>query len=283
MLRFNKQRALTGNNVTIWKTLFRIEVSSRSPQSRGVCVLFREDSGADYTILHIDHAPGMGLAASDIRAQGEKISLITASNDTLPVYVYPVRARLNDDFGGWVEWDAEFAFHEGRPGQSTAGQVGFLQFFDTLHKGNQVFLEPRVQKSSSIGGYFDYSEEHSRLSLATALTLVGITASANESTTPHVDFGGRQIEKDSKSGRHNEALADTPEWTDEKNRRRCELVDRDIKTPGPLPQDEQDELDCLQDEMLAYRRKIAPLPLDALRQFHDQLLQVRDQPNEENA
>ena len=65
--------------------------------------------------------------------------------------------------------------------------------------------------------------------------------------------GGRRIEH---------APRDT-EWNDTKNRRRCELVDKEID--GTITSDEQSELDELQAQMLAYRRKVAPLPLDDVR------------------
>ena len=64
--------------------------------------------------------------------------------------------------------------------------------------------------------------------------------------------------------------SDDTEWTDEKNQRRCELVDKEIA--GTLAADEQIQLEQLQAEMLAYRRKVAPLPLDDLRELHQELL-----------
>jgi len=47
-------------------------------------------------------------------------------------------------------------------------------------------------------------------------------------------------------------------WTDEKNSRRCDLIDKEID--GRLTLQEAVELARLQSEMLAYRRKLAPLP-----------------------
>jgi hypothetical protein len=67
------------------------------------------------------------------------------------------------------------------------------------------------------------------------------------------------------------------EWTDAKNHKRCELVDKEID--GTLTDEEAPELMVLQVEMLAYRRKIAPLPLDDLHTIHQQLLQ-RDQQHD---
>jgi hypothetical protein len=58
-------------------------------------------------------------------------------------------------------------------------------------------------------------------------------------------------------------------WTDEKNRRRCELVDKEIEET--LSSADRRELEMLQAEMLAYRRKVAPLPLDDLRKLHEEL------------
>ena len=60
-------------------------------------------------------------------------------------------------------------------------------------------------------------------------------------------------------------------WTDEKNRRRAELVDREIA--GTLTDEEQAELDVLQQQMRAYREKVAPLPLEDTRRLHAELME----------
>jgi hypothetical protein len=49
-------------------------------------------------------------------------------------------------------------------------------------------------------------------------------------------------------------------WTDAKNARRAELIDKLIDD-GRLSEDEWLELEHLQVEMLEYRRKNAPLPI----------------------
>lgn len=59
-------------------------------------------------------------------------------------------------------------------------------------------------------------------------------------------------------------------WTEEKNQRRCDLVDKEID--GTISAIEKAELEQLQAEMLAYRRKVAPLPLEDLRKLHQELL-----------
>jgi hypothetical protein len=59
-------------------------------------------------------------------------------------------------------------------------------------------------------------------------------------------------------------------WTKEKNSRRCFLIDRDID--GTLTPEEAQELAVLQRQMLAYRQRVAPLPLEATRRLHEELL-----------
>lgn len=60
------------------------------------------------------------------------------------------------------------------------------------------------------------------------------------------------------------------EWTDAKNDRRCELVDR--KIAGALTPGEAAELAHLQQQMLSHRDRVAPLPLDYARKLHQELL-----------
>lgn len=60
------------------------------------------------------------------------------------------------------------------------------------------------------------------------------------------------------------------DWTDEKNDRRCELIDKDIE--GTIRPFERRELAVLQQQMLAFRRKNAPLPLKEAQALHQELL-----------
>lgn len=60
-------------------------------------------------------------------------------------------------------------------------------------------------------------------------------------------------------------------WTDDKNKRRAKLVDRQIA--GTLTVSERAELDSLQQQMRVYRDKVAPLPLDDTRQLHGELME----------
>jgi hypothetical protein len=59
-------------------------------------------------------------------------------------------------------------------------------------------------------------------------------------------------------------------WTQQKNTRRCELIDREID--GVLTPEEVVELRQLQDEMLRYQNKVSPWPIQAARKLHQELL-----------
>jgi hypothetical protein len=61
------------------------------------------------------------------------------------------------------------------------------------------------------------------------------------------------------------------QWTEQKKARRSELIDREID--DVLTLDEAVELRQLQDEMLRYQNKVAPWPIQAARQLHQQLLE----------
>jgi hypothetical protein len=61
-----------------------------------------------------------------------------------------------------------------------------------------------------------------------------------------------------------------PEWSDAKNARRVELIAK--KHSDGLSPPEHVELAGLQEEMLRFRQKVAPLPLDQARRLHQELL-----------
>lgn len=69
------------------------------------------------------------------------------------------------------------------------------------------------------------------------------------------------------------------QWTERKNERRCDLIDRDID--GTLTADEVTELEGLQNEMLAFRRTVAPLPIQEVRALYQQLLRMLSEPARE--
>lgn len=68
-------------------------------------------------------------------------------------------------------------------------------------------------------------------------------------------------------------------WNDKKNARRCFLLDKensgfDIqkgKNISILSKEEKEELEKLQEEMLEYRRSVAPLPINELRELRKKI------------
>jgi hypothetical protein len=66
-------------------------------------------------------------------------------------------------------------------------------------------------------------------------------------------------------------VAFNEKWTDAKNGRRCDLIDREFDGP-PLTPAEVVELAGLQEEMLRYRDRVAVLPIEAARKLHQELL-----------
>ena len=68
-------------------------------------------------------------------------------------------------------------------------------------------------------------------------------------------------------------------WNEAKNAWRCALIDKEID--GTLSAREAVELHLLQREMLAHRRKVAPLPLAEARKLREELLaKARRRPSE---
>jgi len=61
------------------------------------------------------------------------------------------------------------------------------------------------------------------------------------------------------------------EWNPAKNQRRCDLIDREID--GHLTAIERVELEDLQQQLRRYVNKVAPLPLEPLRELHRELLE----------
>jgi hypothetical protein len=73
------------------------------------------------------------------------------------------------------------------------------------------------------------------------------------------------------------AAPEQGEWTDAQNSRRCDLIDKEIE--GTITRAEAQELHALQQAMLRYRRRVAPLPWEDARQLHQELLRKAQRGN----
>jgi hypothetical protein len=67
------------------------------------------------------------------------------------------------------------------------------------------------------------------------------------------------------------------EWTDERNARRCLLIDKDVG--GTITSAEALELEDLQAQLRRYRRQVAPLPLAETRRLLEELERKASQTN----
>ena len=85
---------------------------------------------------------------------------------------------------------------------------------------------------------------------------------------------GREAEKINPSnGSSGEERTELAEWTEEKNARRCQLIDRKIQEV--ITADESKELEWLQQALRQYLDRVAPLPLEGAKRLHAQLLRKR--------
>lgn len=66
------------------------------------------------------------------------------------------------------------------------------------------------------------------------------------------------------------AEADAEAWNSAKNDRRCDLIDKEID--GTIGARERAELEILQAQAIAYRDRVAPLPIDGAMALHMELL-----------
>ena len=89
------------------------------------------------------------------------------------------------------------------------------------------------------------------------------------------DPGGSVVVKDGRAVAHvtppTTAVDGLPDgdWTEAKNQRRCDLIDREID--GTLTAAERAELEGLQRQMLRHRHRVAPLPLAHAAQLLEEL------------
>ncbi len=67
-----------------------------------------------------------------------------------------------------------------------------------------------------------------------------------------------------------DSSAPPEEWSEARNARRSALIDKEID--GSLTPAERVELEVLQKQAVAYRDRVAPLPIEGARKLHAELL-----------
>jgi hypothetical protein len=85
----------------------------------------------------------------------------------------------------------------------------------------------------------------------------------------------RQVELNNTAEDHSDSGdgSNDGDWSDELNERRIELIDKDIQTN--ITTEERAELTELQRKAVAYRDRVAPLPIEGARRLHQQLLEKK--------
>ena len=73
-------------------------------------------------------------------------------------------------------------------------------------------------------------------------------------------------------GRATRNRSPDPEWSEAKNARRCELIDRKIQ--NTISTREAAELDKLQEGLRAYLDRVAPLPMEGPKKLHAELMRL---------
>lgn len=133
--------------------------------------------------------------------------------------------------------------------------------FDSLSYLASNFSDPnRVQGLLSGNAVFD--DEHLRsLLLSWGLPFLACVSVVN-SELPGV--------KDALTATFAPNEAAMAGWTEEKNERRCALIDK--KVLGNISADELEEFNRLQDEMRQYVDRVAPLPIAAAERLRESLL-----------
>jgi hypothetical protein len=190
-------------------------------------------------------------------------TLVNARQQRLPVRMAP----------GWISY---VTTHPGKDHTDTLQALRNTWSHDTLAsnrtRGVAFIAEPAETSEDieAVGESFRKLREN--LSEALQGVLVAFTRATSETSTL---VSWLQAVHHGTTSRESSEL----EWTEEKNQRRCHLVDKEID--GTISVVEKAELDRLQAEMLAYRRKVAPLPLEDLRELHQELLrQASDKTTE---
>jgi hypothetical protein len=89
-----------------------------------------------------------------------------------------------------------------------------------------------------------------------------------------LEVNGRTFRVQSLSNGNEEPSGD---WTDEKNNRRCLLIDKEVD--GVISPAEALELEDLQAQLRRYRRHVAPLPLAETRRLLEELERKASQAN----
>jgi PAS domain S-box-containing protein len=90
-----------------------------------------------------------------------------------------------------------------------------------------------------------------------------------------------QAARQARVGRATIERSGDPEWSEAKNARRCELIDRKIQ--NTISTEEAAELKDLQEALRAYLDRVAPLPMEGAIKLHAELMRREEKGGTQNA
>jgi hypothetical protein len=139
------------------------------------------------------------------------------------------------------------------------------QDFAQLHAGRDARQEFAAFLKAKVIAVITHPDEHHLRALAELLSQLWKDHSSTVLLTKTI-------------GTEAPGVSDDPngeDWSDERNRRRIDLIDKDIQ--GHITIEERAELAELQRQAVVYRDHIAPLPIEGARRLHRQLLERKRQ------
>ncbi len=183
----------------------------------------------------------------------------------------PLSFALCDMNGTFLRVNQAFADLIGRRKSEVLG----LSYFNIVPKEFEHQEAIKLRKLSEQGAFGPYEEaflhqEGFRVPVSVSCWVVesdGQKLILSVAQSPHARAEGAHLEH---AGQVAHNWNGDPEWSDAKNARRCELIDRKIQ--NTISTEESAELDKLQEALRAFLDRVAPLPMEGAKKLHAELM-----------
>jgi PAS domain S-box-containing protein len=183
----------------------------------------------------------------------------------------PLSFALCDMNGTFLRVNQAFADLIGRRKSEVLG----LSYFNIVPKEFEHQEAVKLRKLSEQGAFGPYEEaflhqEGFRVPVSVSCWAVesdGQKLILSVAQSPHARAEGAHLEH---AGPVTHNWNGDPEWSDAKNARRCELIDRKIQ--NTISTEESAELEQLQEALRAYLDRAAPLPMEGAKKLHAELV-----------
>jgi PAS domain S-box-containing protein len=183
----------------------------------------------------------------------------------------PLSFALCDMNGTFLRVNQAFADLIGRRKSEVLG----LSYFNIVPKEFEHQEAIKLRKLSEQGTFGPYEEAflHNEGFLVPVSVSCWVVQSDGQrfilsiAQSPHARAEGTHLEHVGPVTRNR---GDDREWSDAKNARRCELIDRKIQNTISI--EESAELEHLQEALRAYLDRVAPLPMEGAKKLHAELV-----------